>query len=368
MRALTVVGARPQFVKLAPVSRAMQKSGQIEDLIVHTGQHYDAAMSDVFFEQLNIPLPDVNLNVGSGSHGAQTGRMLEEIEKVLVEHEPEIVIVYGDTNSTLAGALAAAKLHIPIAHIEAGLRSFDRDMPEEVNRIVADHLSTLLFAPTRTAMENLSDENLEDRARFVGDVMYDAIIYNREIAAARSGILDRLEITDSRFAVATLHRAANTDTDRLGLLLQAMNEVAETVMPIVFAVHPRTRARVRESLPDWKCSRQLRLVDPVSYLDMIRLVDGADLVLTDSGGLQKEALFLATPCVTLRDETEWPETVETGWNTLAGCDAKKILSAAAGYAEADAPAKGSVTDAVGELFGTGHASESIVQEILARAA
>ena len=339
MRIVTIVGARPQFVKLAPVSRAMKVSGEnhgcvIEDIIVHTGQHYDASMSDIFFEQLDIPKPNVNLNIGSGTHGMQTARMLESIENVLVQHSPELVVVYGDTNSTLAGALAAAKLNIPIAHIEAGLRSFDRNMPEEVNRIVADHLSQLLLAPTQTAVENLASENLAARAVFVGDVMYDAVLFNQQIAAAKSSILEDLNLGVSSFAVATLHRAANTDTDRLANLLQALNELAEKVMPLVFAVHPRTRSRIATACPEWVCNSRIKLVDPLSYLDILRLIERADLVLTDSGGLQKEAYFLATPCITLREETEWPETVESGWNTLAGCDVERILSAADRFAGA----------------------------------
>jgi len=366
MRALTVVGARPQFVKLAPVSRAMANLARgdgavIEDIIVHTGQHYDPGMSDVFFEELEIPRPAIDLGVGSGAHGAQTAKMLEALEKALLEYKPDIVVIYGDTNSTMAGAIAAAKLNIPIAHIEAGLRSFDRTMPEENNRVVADHLSDLLFAPTETAIRNLADENLSARTHLVGDVMLDAVRFNTALARDKSSILADLDITDDHFGVATLHRAANTDTDRLRSLLNALNQVSSELLPIIFPAHPRTVARLKELCPDWQANQQLRLVDPVSYLDMLKLLDKARLVLTDSGGLQKEALFLGAPCVTLRDETEWPETVTAGGNVLAGTDPARIMTAAATWFDG---CDNVVSGHSGSPFGDGHAAEKIVSEMI----
>ena len=366
MRALTVVGARPQFVKLAPVSRAMAilaggDGAVIEDIIVHTGQHYDPGMSDVFFEELEIPRPAIDLGVGSGAHGAQTAKMLEALEQALLEYKPDIVVIYGDTNSTMAGAIAAAKLNIPIAHIEAGLRSFDRTMPEENNRVVADHLSDLLFAPTDTAIKNLADENLSARTHLVGDVMLDAVRFNTVLARDKSSILADLDLTDGHFGVATLHRASNTDTDRLLLLLNALNQVSSELVPVIFPAHPRTIARIKELCPDWQADQKLRLVDPVSYLDMLKLLDKARLVLTDSGGLQKEALFLGAPCVTLRDETEWPETVTAGGNILAGTDPARIVAAAASQIDA----RDNDFDEHSESpFGDGHAAEKIVSEIV----
>ncbi|MGI9265293.1 MAG: non-hydrolyzing UDP-N-acetylglucosamine 2-epimerase [Gammaproteobacteria bacterium] len=366
MRALTVVGARPQFVKLAPVSRAMadlarDDGATIEDIIVHTGQHYDPGMSDVFFDELEIPRPAIDLGVGSGAHGVQTARMLAALEQAMLDHQPDIVVIYGDTNSTMAGAIAAAKLNIPIAHIEAGLRSFDRAMPEENNRVVADHLSDLLFAPTETAIKNLAKENLSARTHLVGDVMLDAVRFNTTLARDKSSILADLDIVDNRFGVATLHRAANTDTDRLGSLLEALNRVSSDLLPIIFPAHPRTVARIEEICPDWCANSQLRLIDPVSYLDMLKLLDEAQLVLTDSGGLQKEALFLGAPCVTLRDETEWPETISAGGNILAGADPDKIAGAAASQIDGRKQDGGKHSNTP---FGDGHAAQKIVSEMM----
>ena len=296
MRQLSIVGARPQFIKLAPVCRAIARHNQysgvrrIEDIIVHTGQHYDPGMSEVFFEELGIPRADINLEVGSGSHGVQTARMLEKLEALLVEHRPDIVVIYGDTNSMVAAALAAAKLHIPIAHVEAGLRSFNRLMPEEVNRVVADHLSDLLLAPTHTAMENLGRENLSGRSLYTGDVMHDAVLHNASLAAA-SELPGQMGLAPKGYAYVTIHRAESTGAEVLASLLGTLNQVAADFAPVVFPVHPRTAKVIRSELPKWEPHPSLRLLDPVGYLDNLALLEGARLLLTDSGGMQKEAFF-----------------------------------------------------------------------------
>jgi len=331
IRTVSIVGARPQFVKLAPVARAMQRARlSISDQIVHTGQHYDDAMSKQFFEELGIPQPALNLGVGSASQGRQTARMLEAIEAHLTEVRPDVVVVYGDTNSTLAGALAAAKLHIPVAHVEAGLRSFNRKMPEELNRIVTDHLSQLLLAPTQTAIDNLVREGLQPRALLSGDVMYDAVLFNARRAQEHSGILRQLRLEPGGYGVTTVHRAENTGASELRTLLQALNEAATDYGRIVFPMHPRTAAVLRSEVADWQAAPNLLITQPLGYLDMLALLQGAKWVLTDSGGLQKEAYFLGCPCVTLRNETEWPETLAEGANRIAGSDGarlKQILSA-----------------------------------------
>ncbi len=367
MRIVSIVGARPQFVKLAPVSRAMVDESvtggtSIEDIIVHTGQHYDAGMSDVFFDELEIPKPGVHLGVGSGSHGAQTAAMLEGIEKTLLEHSPDMVVIYGDTNSTLAGAVAAAKLRIPIAHVEAGLRSFNRDMPEEINRVVADHVSDILFAPTETAMRNLQTESLKGRAIKSGDVMLDAVEFNLDLAERQSSILADLELEGAEYAVATLHRAGNTDGGNLEKLLDAFNTIATDVLPIIFPAHPRTVARLKAG-SGWEATPRLRMIEPVGYLDMLKLLKNARLVLTDSGGVQKEALFVETPCVTLRDETEWPETVDAGGNVLTGAEPARVIEAVHGWLGADeaGPDRGAVS---ARPFGDGRAAAAIVRGIL----
>lgn len=337
MRLVSIVGARPQFIKLAPFARAFAEHNRaggepIEDILMHTGQHYDAGMSDVFFDELKLPRAAYNLGVGSGAQGAQTARMLEGIERVLLEVRPDMVLIYGDTNSTVAGALAAAKLHIPIGHVESGLRSFNRRMPEEVNRIVADHVSDLLFAPTRTAVDNLAREGLAQRTELTGDSMYDAVLFNRALAESRSQVLQRLELRPGAYGVVTVHRAENTDDlNRFQALLTACNRVAAQGLPLVFPVHPRSAAVMRERLPGWRAHKDLRLVEPLGYLDMLRLVANARVTLTDSGGLQKEAFFLGCPCVTLRDETEWVETVDVGANVLAGTNPAKIEAAVAAW-------------------------------------
>jgi UDP-GlcNAc3NAcA epimerase len=366
IRTVSVVGARPQFVKLAPVSRAMAAataggSAQIDDVILHTGQHYDPGLSEIFFTELEIPRPDLDLQVGSGSHGQQSARMLERIEEILIERRPDAVIVYGDTNSTLAGALAAAKLHIPVVHIEAGLRSFDRRMPEEINRIVSDHLSDLLLAPTGTAMKNLADENLSARSVLVGDVMLDAILFNRRIAAERSGILEDIGMVGKDFGVVTLHRASNTDSHRLIGILELLNQLSDQSIELIFPVHPRTANRIKTDYPDWRPGKRLHLVEPVGYLDMIRMTESAAVVLTDSGGLQKEAFFLGTPCITMREKTEWPETVAGGGNTVTGVEPDRVRAAVAEALSKDR-AKTGQND--GKPFGDGHAAEKIVSEIV----
>jgi UDP-GlcNAc3NAcA epimerase len=315
MKILTVIGARPQFIKAAVVSRLLGQRGDVDEILVHTGQHYDENMSDVFFAELGIPKPAHHLGIGSGRHGAQTGRMLEALEQVLLDVGPDKVLVYGDTNSTLAGALAAAKLHIPIAHVEAGLRSFNRRMPEEVNRVLTDHLSAWLFAPTELAVRNLRHEGLPDEAIFlVGDVMYDAALYYG--ARAKAETVTRLGLQPKQYVLATVHRAENTDPGpRLWALLEGLCAVAAE-LPVVLPLHPRTRAVLeRERVLD-KYSQRLRLLEPVGYLDMVALEKHACVVATDSGGVQKEAFFHGVPCVTLRDETEWMELVELGWNRL----------------------------------------------------
>lgn len=313
MKVLTIVGARPQFIKAAAVSRAFRDFPDMTEVMVHTGQHFDANMSDVFFRELGIPQPAHNLEVHGGGHGQMTGRMLEGIERVLLEEKPDWMLVYGDTNSTIAGALAAAKLHIPVAHVEAGLRSFNRRMPEEVNRVLTDHVSALLFCPTKAAVDNLTAEGIVQGVHQVGDVMYDATLDAIRRAKVESTILDTLGLAPGSYVLATIHRAENTDTaEHLGAVFDYLRAQAGG-LPVVLPLHPRTRGAAQRfgvSLDG------LRIIDPVGYLDMARLLDGCALVLTDSGGVQKEAYFHRKPCVTLRDETEWVETVGAGWNRL----------------------------------------------------
>lgn len=316
MQVLTVVGARPQFVKAGMVSRALAAEG-VEEILVHTGQHYDAAMSDVFFEELQIPTPAHHLGIGSGLHGSQTGRMLEAIETVLLETKPDRLLVYGDTNSTLAGALAASKLHIPIDHVEAGLRSFNRTMPEEINRIVTDHVASLLFAPTETAITNLRNEGInEEQIIRSGDVMFDATLAAADIAKRTSTVLEDLALKPQEFILATAHRADNTDDPALlRAVFEGLAEAART-LPVVLPLHPRTKASLeREELLEW-AHENLTITEPKGYMDMTHLEANASLIATDSGGVQKEAFFHQVPCVTLRKETEWVELVDLGWNTI----------------------------------------------------
>ena len=328
MRLVSIVGARPQFVKLAVVCQALDRRPDRTSwhhTIVHTGQHYDPALSDVFFEELAIPRPDYDLEVGSGTHGAQTGEMLKRLEPVLAADKPDWVLLYGDTNSTLAGALVTAKASLSSAHIEAGLRSYRRGMPEEINRVVADHLSDLLFCPTTLAMENLRQEGLGEKAIWTGDVMLDASLEYRRLAESRGGALAKIW-RPGEFALATVHRAENTDdAARLREIAGALEEIASRTCPVVWPVHPRTRKRLSELEIEMHA---VACIEPVSYLDMLLLEGRARLILTDSGGVQKEAYFLKVPCITLRDETEWIETLENRCNVLTGCNREKILAAA----------------------------------------
>jgi UDP-GlcNAc3NAcA epimerase len=322
MKVATVVGARPEFVQLAPVSRALRQHCQ--ECMIHTGQHYDYAMSAQFFEELALPQPAYHLNCGSGSHGAQTGRMLEAIEQVLQRERPDWVVVFGDTNSTLAAALAAVKLHLPVAHIEAGLRSFNRAMPEEINRVVVDHISARLFCPTRSAQAQLAGEGIVSAVELVGDVMYDIQLQMEPALDARvEGLLGALEIQPQGYVLVTVHRPANTDDrDALRRIAEALNRLS---MPIIFPVHPRTRARFAEY--QITLDKHIQVIPPVGYLDMLTLERSASCILTDSGGVQKQAFFFHVPCVTMRTETEWIETVQAGWNVLVGSDVAAILAA-----------------------------------------
>jgi len=338
LKVLSIVGARPQFIKAAVVSQAILENDRMQEVILHTGQHYDQAMSQIFFDQLGIPKPKYDLQVGSGAHGHTTGQMLSGIERVILEERPDWVLVYGDTNSTLAGALAASKLHIPVAHVEAGLRSFNKRMPEEINRILTDHVSSLLFCPTTTAVKNIKNEGISEGIYHVGDVMYDAALLFGSIAEQQSDILTQLQLLLNFYYLATVHRAENTDDPkRLSGIFEAFNKIATEENPIVLPLHPRTRAallRNHLASPVDKYNvgdsgiatknKYLRLIGPVSFLDMVMLEKHAKVILTDSGGIQKEAYFHSVPCVTLREETEWTETVEVGWNRLAGSDTKLI--------------------------------------------
>lgn len=321
MKLVSIVGARPQFIKAAAVSRALRR--RHHEVLVHTGQHYDYEMSGIFFEGLDIPRPDVNLGVGSGSHGAQTAAMLKGVEDVLLDERPDYVLVYGDTNSTLAGALAASKLSIPVAHVEAGLRSFNRSMPEEINRLVADHLSELLLCPSDTAVRNLAAEGITQNAHLVGDVMLDVLNWAKQRLSETPKILQQLGLVRQGYILATVHRSENTDNlSRLAQILRAFNSLNE---PVIFPVHPRTQKAITET--GFIVKSNVRLIDPVGYMDMMALARSARMVLTDSGGLQKEAYWLGVPCVTMRAETEWVETVQAGWNTLVGSDSERIIEA-----------------------------------------
>jgi UDP-N-acetylglucosamine 2-epimerase len=346
MRILSIVGARPEFIQSAPVSKALRN--QHQEILVHTGQHYDYLMSQTFFDEIGIPTPDYNLEVGSGSHAKQTAEILVRLEEVMLKEQPGLVIIRGDTNSTLAGALAASKLHIPIAHIEAGERSFDRRMPEEINRLAADRLSDLFFCVSQTAVQHLRGEGIRDSVHWVGDVMLDAMLANLPLAREKSSILGRLGIASKKYALVTIHRAANTDDPgRLRKILSALSRVEDEV---IFPVHPRTRG-VIEKL-EVEVGERVRMIEPVGYYDMVVLEENARLIATDSGGVQREAYFLKAPCLTLRDETEWTETVEAGWNRLVGADEQAILSAWRSF---------NPPDVQSPIFGDGTASEKILQ-------
>jgi len=359
MNILTILGARPQFVKAAALSRVIgEHAGQVTERIVHTGQHYDPGLSQVFFDELDIPAPSVHLDIAGGNHGAMTGRMLEGIERIIEQDRPDWVLVYGDTNSTLAGALAAAKLHVPIAHVEAGLRSFNRRMPEEVNRVLTDHVSTALLCPTATAVQNLHKEGITVGVHNVGDVMYDIALYWRERARARSRIVDVLSLAEQGFALATCHRAENTDDPaRLGGIVSALVEINRE-LPVVLPLHPRTRKRLQEHGLLHKLD-PLKLIDPVPFLDMIALEQAAQVILTDSGGVQKEAFFYQVPCITLRDETEWVETLDLGWNRLTGAEHECIVKAFASTRDQRPQT------AHAAPYGNGNASQLILNTLLA---
>jgi UDP-GlcNAc3NAcA epimerase len=355
---VTVVGARPQFIKAAVISRVIRNehAGALEEILIHTGQHYDHNMSQVFFDELDIPLPNYNLDISGGNHGAMTGKMLEAIETVLLDEKPDWVLVYGDTNSTLAGALAAVKLHIPVAHVEAGLRSFNLNMPEEVNRILTDRVSSLLFCPTKAAVDNLKSEGVVSGVSNVGDVMYDVAMYYKDHCAKNGGILKLIGVMPGEFALATCHRAENTDDpQRLRNICQGLSDVAEQ-MDVIFPLHPRTRRLLLDQALMPLLGR-VRLVDPLSFMEMLTLEQSARVVITDSGGVQKEAFFCGVPCITMRDETEWVETVQLNWNRLVGASRNLIASATISAV----PGVAGVSP-----YGDGRAGQRIVETILAR--
>ena len=322
MKIASIVGARPNFIKLAPLSREIRK--EFDEIVIHTGQHYDYAMNKIFFDELAIPEPDYHLEVGSGTHGFQTGEMLKKIEEILLKENPDIVLVFGDTNTTLAGAMAATKAHIPVAHVESGLRSFDRRMPEEINRVLTDHCSDMLFCPTDVAVENLRKEGVTRGVYHTGDVMVDAIKDHVKMASIKSDIFNELGISSKEYFLATLHRAENTDDPAtLKRLVQTFSEIEGLVLPC----HPRTEKYLK-SYGLWdELNERVQVIKPVGYFDMLTLEMGASKILTDSGGVQKEAYILGIPCITLRNSTEWVETVTDGWNVLAGTEKESILRA-----------------------------------------
>lgn len=348
MKIVTVIGARPQFIKAATISRLVENHSNIEEITVHTGQHYDVNMSEVFFDELKIPKPTYNLGIGGGSHGAMTGRQLEAIEGVLLHEKPDWMLVYGDTNSTIAGALAAAKLGIPVAHVEAGLRSFNKRMPEEINRVLTDHIADCLFAPTQSALENLRAEGVGgDKIYQTGDVMLDASLFYRGRARKPAWFND-MRIDSGNFVLATVHRAENTDDpERLNGIFRGL---AEAGPQVILPLHPRTRACVHEF--GIKLGPNIHVIDPVGYLEMVWLEDNCNLICTDSGGVQKEAYFFAKPCLTMREETEWVELVECGWNQLVGTDYTRIVD---GVRNAVKP------QAERTLYGDGNSADSILE-------
>lgn len=324
---VTVLGARPQFIKAGVVSNSIVQYGGICEVIVHTGQHFDSNMSDIFFNELGIPRPKYNLDIHGGGHGAMTGRMLIEVENILIQEKPDYVLVYGDTNSTLAGALAASKLHIPVAHVEAGLRSFNRKMPEEQNRIITDHLAEILFTPTKVATQHLLSEGIRpELIHQVGDVMFDAALYYGGIAERCSSVVSKFNVTPKGYVLATVHRAENTDNqERLHEILLGLELMAEKMVEVILPMHPRTKEKAFKYGIKLK---KVRVIDPVGYLDMLMLEKNASLIITDSGGVQKEAYFHGVPCLTVREETEWMELVDAGWNRLIPAQAETILDAA----------------------------------------
>lgn len=349
MKVVTIVGARPQFIKAAPLSKALREAGHTEFLL-HTGQHYDYGMSQVFFDELGLPTADVNLNVRSGNHGQQTGLMLIAIDEVLLSEKPDWVLVFGDTNSSLAGALVAVKLHIPLVHVEAGLGSYNREMPEEHNRVLTDHCADLLFCPTQTGVNNLANEGITKGIYLVGDPMYDAVLQYSEIAERRSTILRSLEIKPKQYLLLTIHRASNTDNpDNLRNIFSALAKAGE---PVIFPLHPRTRAAIETMNIAMTDYPNIKIIDPQGYLDMLMLEKKARMTLTDSGGIQKEPFFFAVPCITLRSETEWVETATGGWNQVVGGDSELILNALKHTHLVSQPAV---------LFGNGQSAHEIIR-------
>ncbi|WP_299987521.1 non-hydrolyzing UDP-N-acetylglucosamine 2-epimerase [uncultured Ruegeria sp.] len=356
MKIAVVVGARPQFIKLAPVSRALRSIPGVSELLIHTGQHYDDAMSGVFFDELEIARPDINLSVNSSGHGAMTGLMMQKLEPIIQEHKPDTLLVFGDTNSTLAGALVAAKLHIPVAHVEAGLRSFNRKMPEETNRVLTDHVSELLFTTSSDAVENLRKENISDDKIFgVGDVMYDAALHFGERAKKKSKILEKVGVEPKGYVLATIHRAENTDSPEVLAKIVDGLEAVTRHHPVILPLHPRTKAKLRDIGRQFE---RVQIIEPVGYLDMVALESNAMLVATDSGGVQKEAYFYGVPCVTLRTETEWVELVKSGWNSIVpplNSDIERSILRAIG-----------TTGNPVEIYGDGTASQKIAQILTSR--
>lgn len=357
IKLLTVIGARPQFIKAAMVSQALAECGEVTEILLHTGQHYDPLLSEALFEDLHMPEPKYNLHVGSGSHGVQTARMLEGIEKVLLAENPDGVVVYGDANSTLAGALAASKLHIPLAHVEAGVRSYNRLMAEETNRIITDHIANLLFCPTEQACTNLKDEGITSNVYWVGDVMYDALLRVKDRALSRSEILRRLHVSPRAYALATIHRAENTDVEsRLRGIIGAL-ETINHALPVVFPIHPRARKMLGEALNNDGSHLALTLIEPVGYLDMVALESQAAVIITDSGGVQREAFWNGVPCVTVRSETEWAETVSAGLNILVGAETQKIVESV--FEVIHQP-----RSAPSNAFGDGHAAQQVAKHLV----
>ena len=356
MKLITIVGARPQFIKASAVSRAILKEGSITEKIVHTGQHYDPNMSEIFFEEMAIPKPHYNLGVSNGGHGSMTGQMMINLEKIIQDDKPDGVIVYGDTNSTLAGALVASKLHIPVIHIEAGLRSFNMSMPEEINRILCDRISHLLFCPTKTAIDNLKKEgydNLDCKIFLSGDVMYDVILYYSSMLEGKSQISEQLGLK-KKYILCTIHRAENTNDEyRLKQIFSALSIISDDIT-VILPLHPRTKKLVQSY--GIKYSNNMKIIDPVGYFDMLELLTGSSMVMTDSGGLQKEAYFMAKPCVTLRDQTEWVELLDFGYNTLSGADADKIQLEYLKMKDVKIPNSH-------QLYGSGDAAGQIVKDI-----
>jgi UDP-GlcNAc3NAcA epimerase len=365
IKIISIVGARPQFIKAMMVSRAIKHHNkqkaqpQLTEILIHTGQHYDYEMSQIFFDKMKIAAPHYQLGIGSGTHAEMIGRMLPKIEEVVLQEQPDWTLIYGDTNSTLAGAMVAAKLNIPVAHVEAGLRSYNRRMPEEINRVLTDRISNILFCPTETALKNLAKEGITDGVYKVGDVMNDAFLTYKKKAVQKSKILQALNLRPAHYYLATVHRQENTDDpERLRNIFSAFEQLAKKDHPFVIPLHPRTRGALRSQGINLKKNSHVRLILPLNYLDMIALELQAAMIFTDSGGMQKEAFFARVPCITLRDETEWVETVEAGWNFLTGARKESILRA---FANANKPGKTAPSD----QYGKGNASQLILEAIIA---